>query len=285
MKTPRQISIRTLLYVSVLMTTIGCAQQQALTRAEPAAVPSQASTQAVAELTAKDILMGMAEFLAKTPRFSVNLESSYEVLQESGQKIEFGESRKVIVNRPDGLRVEVEHSDGEQHLVQYDGKEITVFNPSKNVYAQTPKPGGIDEAVKYFLRDLGMRLPLAMLLTSGFPAELERRTQEVDYVEHTVIDGVLTHHLAGRTETVDYQVWIADDVQPLPVRIVLTYKNSEGQPDYRAKFSGWNLQPGIKDALFAFTPPDGAQRISFVAELPRIAAERLTHPAKTGERK
>ena len=281
MKIKRQMGVRTMVCVLLLITTMGCAQQQALTRAEPAVVPP-ASTQMVAELTAKDILMGMAEFLAKTPRFSVNLDSSYEVLQESGQKIEFGESRKVIVNRPDGLRVEVEHSDGEQHLVQYDGKEITVFNPSKNVYAQTFKPGGIDEAVKYFLRDLGMRLPLAMLLTSGFPAEIERRTQALDYVEHTVIDGVLTHHLAGRTETVDYQVWIADDVQPLPVRIVLTYKNAEGQPNYRAKISGWNLKPGIKDTMFAFTPPDGAQRISFAAELPRIAAERSIDPAKSG---
>lgn len=284
MKTKRQMEIRAMVCVSLLTITMGCAQQQPLTRAEPAVTP-QPTTQMVAELTAKDILMGMAEFLARTPRFSVSLESSYEVLQESGQKIEFGESRKVIVSRPDGLRVEVVHSDGEQHLVQYDGKAITVFSPSKNVYAQAPKPGGIDEAVKYFLRDLGMRLPLAMLLTSGFPAELERRTQALDYVEHTVIDGVLTHHLAGRTETVDYQVWIADDVQPLPVRIVLTYKNAEGQPNYRAKFSGWNLKPGIKDALFAFTPPDGAQRISFAAELPRIAAERSIGPAKSGGRK
>ncbi|SDY03130.1 DUF2092 domain-containing protein [Nitrosomonas sp. Nm58] len=284
MKTQRQTCIRTLLYVSVLMTTLGCAHQHALTRPEPLVAP-QAGTEVVAELTAKDILMGMAEFLAKTPRFSVNLESSYEVLQESGQKIEFGESRKVIVSRPNGLRVEVEHSDGEQHLVQYDGKEITVFSPSKNVYAQTSKPGGIDEAIRYFLRDLGMRLPLAMLLTSQFPTELDRRTQELDYVESTVIDGVLTHHLAGRTETVDYQVWIADDVQPLPLRIVLTYKNAEGQPAYRAQFSNWNLTPEVKDSLFAFTPPKGGQRISFAAELPKIAAERLTNPAKTGGRK
>lgn len=284
MKTQRQTSIRTIVCASLLITTVGCAQQQALTRPEPSATP-QAGVQLVAELTAKDILMRMAEFLAKTPRFSMKLQSSYEVLQESGQMIEFGESRKVLVDRPNGLRVEVVHSDGEQHLVQYDGKEITVFSPTKNVYAQTSKPGGIDEAVKYFLRDLGMRLPLAMILTSGLPAELERRTQAVDYVESTIIDGVLTHHLAGRTETVDYQVWVAEDVLPLPVRIVLTYKNEEGQPSYRAHFFDWDLTPEVKDAMFAFTPPEGARKISFVAELPKIAAERLANPANTGGQK
>lgn len=271
-----------MLYAAMLITTVGWVQ---MAGAEPGVTPKENTQLIEKSAEAEDVLMRMAKFLAKTPQFSFNLKSSFEVLQESGQKIEFGESRKVIVNRPNGLRVEVAHSDGEQHLVLYDGKEITAFSPSKNVYAQTPKSGGIDEAVKYFLRDLGMRLPLAMLLTSQFPAEIDRRTQALDYVEHTVIDGVPAHHLAGRTETVDYQVWIPDDPKPLPLRIVLTYKNSEGQPAYRAEFSEWNLKPEIKDSLFAFTPPKEAKRISFAAELPKIAAERLTTQEKTGEQK
>ncbi len=271
-----------MLYVTILIITMGWVQ---MVGSEPLVAPAGNAQLAKNHAEAKDILMRMAEFLAKTPQFSFNLKSSYAVLQESGQMIEFGENRKVIVSRPDELRIEVAQSDGEQHLVLYDGKEITAFSPSKNVYAQTAKPDGIDEAVKYFLRDLGMRLPLAMLLTSQFPAEIDRRTQVLNYVEHTVIDGVSTHHLAGRTETVDYQVWIPDGPKPLPLRIVLTYKNSEDQPAYRAEFSDWNLKPEIKDSLFTFTPPKGVQRISFAAELPKIAAERLTTQEKTGEQK
>jgi len=271
-----------MLYVGILITTMSWVQ---MVGAEPVVTPKENTQLIEKSAEAEDVLMRMAEFLAKTPRFSFNLNSSYEVLQESGQKIEFGENRKVIVNRPNGLRVEVAHSDGEQHLVLYDGKEITAFSPSKNVYAQTPKSGGIDEAVKFFLRDLGMRLPLALLLTSQFPTEIDRRTQELDYVERTVIDGVPAHHLAGRTETVDYQIWIPDGAKPLPLRIVLTYKNSEGQPAYRAEFSEWNLTPEFKDSQFAFTPPKEAQRISFAAELPKISAERLTTQEKTGEQK
>ena len=101
-----------------------------------------------------------------------------------------------------------------------------------------------DEAVKYFLKDLHMRLPLAALLTSRFPAEIESRTQALDYVEKTVIDGIPAHHLAGRTETVDYQVWIAEGAQPLPLRVVLTYKNAEGQPELGHGFpiGTWRLK-------------------------------------------
>ncbi|HEY8159870.1 MAG TPA: DUF2092 domain-containing protein [Methylobacter sp.] len=265
---------------------VGCAEEQAAVRPQPAAaVASPTVAVAETERDAKKILMSMAEFLAKTPRFSVNLSSGYEVLQESGQKIEFGESRKITVSRPNGLRVEVEHSDGEKHLVLYDGKVITTFSPTQNVYAQVPKPGGIDEAVTYFLKDLHMRLPLAALLLSRLPTELERRTQALDYVEKDVIHGTPVHHLAGRTETVDYQIWIPAGVQPLPLRVVLTYKNAEGQPSFRAQFTDWNLAPEIQDNQFAFTPPEGARKIAFLAQLPQIALGSPTKPGQSGGQK
>lgn len=275
------------LYAIVPLIVTGCAQDQAAIRPQPpaASVSSPATPAAETDLDAKTILMRMAQFLSKTSRFSVNLSGSYEVLQESGQKIEFGESRKITVSRPNGLHVEVEHSDGEKHIVQYDGKEITAYSPSQNVYAQVSKPGGIDAAVMYFLKDLGMRLPLAMLLTSRLPAELDRRTQTLDYVEKTVIDGTPTHHLAGRTETVDYQAWIAEGAQPLPLRIVLIYKNEEGHPAFRAQLSDWNLMPEVKDSQFTFIPPEGSRKIAFLAELPKVALKGMEKTEQTGEKK
>jgi len=285
MKTKRRAKKYTMFYVAALILIMSGAQQYALADSEPVAAAEGNAQLVEAQAAAKEILMRMAEFMAKIPQYSVNLTSNYDVLQESGQMIEFGESRTVILSRPNGLRVEVEQSDGEKHLFQYDGKEITLSSPSQNVYAQTSRPGGIDEAVMYFLRDLGMRLPLAMLLTSRIPAEIDRRTQSLNYVEETVIDGIPVHHLAGRTETVDYQAWIPEGGQPLPLRIVLTYKDAEGHPAFRAQFSDWNMAPEVKDSLFAFTPSEGMQKIPFLAELPKIALEGPINPEQTGESK
>lgn len=268
-----QTAIRHTLCLTAVATLIGCADNQAVTRQEASATPAVIAP-AVAEPTEpKDILIRMASFLAKTPNYTVNLSDSYDVVQESGQKLEFAENRKVIVSRPNGLRVDQEESSGEKHVVQYDGKDITVFSPSQNVYAQATKAGGIDEAVVYLLKDLHMRLPLAAMLISRFPTEIENRTQSLDYVEKTSIHGVPSHHLAGRTETVDYQVWIAVGAQPLPLRVVLTYKNEQGQPQFRAQFSDWNLAPQVNDSQFVFTPPEGARKIAFAAQLlPSMAA-------------
>ena len=269
----------------VLLVLSGCAAEQTVSRPEPLTAQGPAP-QAVAEpKEAKDILLRMAEFVARTPRFSVNVQDSYDVLQGSGQKVEFSETRTITVSRPNQLRVEAVQSDGDENLLLYDGKDITVFSPSQNVYAQASKPGGIDEAVRYFLKDLGMRLPLAALLLSRFPGEIQRRTRSLDYVEKTKIEGRPVHHLAGRADTVDYQFWIPEGAQPLPLRMVLTYKNAEGQPQFRAQFSDWNLAPEVQDSQFTFSPPEGARKISFLAELPQSTLQGSTTSKQTGGQK
>ncbi|MDP3332091.1 MAG: DUF2092 domain-containing protein [Methylococcaceae bacterium] len=280
-----QKGTRNALCVAIFATLVGCAEHQAVTQpdtwASPATVP-QAAVPEPTEAEAKDLLLRMANYLAQAQRFTVAMTDNYDTLQASGQKLEFSEKRNLTVSRPNGLRVELEESHGEKHLFLYDGKDMTVFNPSQNVYAQTAKAGGIDEAVVYLLKDLHMRLPLAALLLSRFPAEIESRTQALDYVEKTTIHGVPCHHLAGRTETVDYQVWIQEGTQPLPLRIVLTYKYAEGQPQFRAQFFDWNLSPIVSDSKFAFIPPAESRKIAFATQVTSIAPAAIATPEAIG---
>ena len=234
----------------------------------------QNPTASPAEPEAMPILKKMGEYLAQAGRFSVNVRNGYDVVQESGQKIEFGELRKVIVSRPDHLRIETERSDGEKGLVTFDGKQITIYLPNENVYASASKPGTIDEAIQYAVRDLKIRVPLAMMLLSTLPSEIDSRVVSADYVEKTTITDVPCDHLAVRTgQGVDFQVWVAQGEQPLPRRIVITYISETGQPQFWADLSDWNLAPEISDALFAFTPPNGAERIQFLAEVRNVVTK------------
>lgn len=279
-----QKGMQSALSVAFLITAVGCAEQQAVVQPQPAASQEILPQAGPEPSDAKGILLRMANYLAKAPKFTFNVSDTYDTVQSSGQKIEFAATRKVSVSRPNGLRVEHEESDGDKNIILYDGKDVTVFSLSKNVYAQTAIPGGVDTAVKYFLKDLNMRLPLAMLLVTQLPDELERRTESLDYVEKTSLYGKPAHHLAGRTETVDYQIWIAEGAHPLPLRVVLTYKLSEDQPQFRAQFSDWNFAPQINDAQFAFTPPAGARKIAFLTQMPNTQAGASENTAQPGEK-
>jgi len=225
----------------------------------PAAVHAEQSPEARA------ILLKMANFLAEAPGFSVSVRSGYDAIQEDGQRIEFGERRKILLQRPDRLCVEMERSDGEQGLVLFDGRVITAFKADDNVYARVERPGNVDGAVVFLVRDLQMTLPLARMFLTTLPQELENRVESVAYVEENTLFAVPVDHLAARTAEVDLQVWVAQGEQPLPRRVVITYRNAPGQPQFRADFTDWNLAPEAGAADFTFTPPAGAEQIPFLA--------------------
>jgi len=231
----------------------------------------------------REILMQMAGFLSKAPGFSVTLHTSYDTVQRDGRKVEWNEVRSVTLNRPDRLRVESQRSDGARTLLVFNGKEITTFDESAKAYAQVSHPGTIDDAVVYFVHDLGMRLPLAVLMLDRLPSDLQQRIQSVEYVERTMTLGTPARHIVGKTATVDFQLWIAEGDRPLPLRAVLTYRNAPGQPQFRADFSDWNLDINPPDSLFAFTPPAGANRIPFAAALSKITPVPQGRVVRKGE--
>ena len=247
-----------------------------------AKMPTDKPNDGESQAKARAILASMAEFLSKTPRMSVTVHGAYDAVQPNGCKVEWNEIRKVALRRPDQLRVDAERSDGARSLILFDGKNITAFDESRQVYAQAAQPGGVDQTVIHFVRDMGMRLPLAVLLLSRLPEELQARVQTVAYVERTTTLGVPAHHLAGRTDTVDFQLWIADSDKPLPVRAVLTYKNAPGQPQFRAGFEDWDVAANLSDSMFTFTPPAQSHRIPFASALPRIGFASRSAPAKRG---
>jgi len=243
-----------------------------------AAADAPATTAEEQDPEARAILMEMAEFISKAPVFSMTLRSSYDAIQEDGQYIEFGEKRHILLQRPDRLRVESERSDGERGLVLFDGKKITGFKADDNVFAQIEKPGTVDDTLVYLVRDLQFILPLARMLHSGFAQQLEKMITAVSYVEEDFLFDVVTDHLAVRSEDVDMQLWVAQGDEPLPRRIVLTYKNAPGQPQFRGDFIDWSIEPKVAADSFTFTPPADAEQVPVIARV----REKGSIPAQKG---
>ena len=210
----------------------------------------------------------MASFLAKAPRLSVTADNTYDVVQDSGQKIEFGEQRVMTLRRPDRARIEANRRDGTRRGLVFDGKQIAVFDVDQKVYATAAKTGTTDAAFDYYKNDLDMRLPLSDLLASDLPQKVSDMLGSARLVGEETVNGVATDHVALRGDTADLQLWIARTGDPLPQRLVITYRLAEGQPQHEASFSGWNLAPDVPDSAFTFTPAEGAQEIPFLVPQP-----------------
>ena len=210
----------------------------------------------------KELLLAMAKKIAQAPHFKVEMRMGYDVIQDNGQKIEFGERRKLFLKRPSFLKVEALQSDGDQNGLLYDGKTLYQYDLTQKIYTKLQIPGDIDHLIKYAQEMLDIRIPLALLLTTHFYRDLEEITKEVFYVERDVLTEVPTHHIAGRTDKVDYEIWIGDD--QLPRRIIITYRLVPGEPRFWANFKNWDLRSDISPNVFRFQPPEGAEEVPFV---------------------
>jgi len=220
------------------------------------------------------IFRGMSDFLAAQPRFSFRAEVSYDVLQETGEKLEFGSERSFLVRRPDRVLVAARGRDGVEERLTFDGTTLTVAVPDEGVYASVEHPGNTEAAVDFLVDEMGVMSPLGDLLHPRLADEVASRIESSRVVGTASIRGVRCHHLAFSRSGVGFQIWVEQGERPVPVRIVVTYRDHEGSPQFSAGLAGWDFAPDVPDSAFAFAPTEAAKRVPFFELKRRIALAR-----------
>jgi hypothetical protein len=209
------------------------------------------------------ILQRMTDYLGSLKQFSVHTQNTLEDLLDSGQRIDRDISASVIVSRPDRLRAE-RRGELLDQVFYYDGKNLTLYNPSDKVSATETAPGTIEEMLDFARESLGLIVPAADLIyRNAFPL-LMRDITSATLVGKAVIGGVKCDHLAFSRPDVDFQVWVADGDQPLPCKYVVTDKSTPALVSISSVMSDWHVAPTVPDASFTFVPSEGNMAISFM---------------------
>ena len=221
---------------------------------------------------ADELMKRMSDYLAQSPSFSVTAEVWQDIQLGSGQRIQAGRMIDLQVRRPNRFHAEV-HSTRRNRGLYYDGKSITLLNRVQNFYGTVPAPATLDEALDVASERFGITMPLEDLVVSDpYHNAMRKVTSGLDLGPVTVL-GVACEHLAFSQGTMDWQVWIEDGARPVPRKLVMTYKDEEGSPQYTAVLSQWDFETKLPDFLFNFEPPSGAKKID-VAE---IKSENQAH--------
>jgi hypothetical protein len=263
---------------------VGLALVLALATAARAEAPTEApAAEAVdpVDPEALAIATRAGDFLREAKRFSFSADSGYEVVQEDGSKLEFGSARRYLVQRPDRVRVETEPREGGRRLTLFDGKSFIQADLAENAYARADlkQPRDIDFMIDLVRERLDTPLPLAELLRNNPRQAIEDSLESADVVGTQRLRGVDCDHIALRNPDADLQLWIAQGEQPLVRRVVITYRNLEGQPSFWADLDDWSFAPEIDAASFRWEPPAGAERVRFeVRAAPEPAASQEGAP-------
>ena len=102
---------------------------------------------------------------------------------------------------------------------------------------------------------------MADLLSHEPGASLLEEVENGEYLGIGIVGDHECHHLAFTQEDVDWQAWFDTGDEPALRKLVITYKNLPGEPQYTMMTQSTGALAADTAGLFDFTPPEGANRI------------------------
>jgi len=213
---------------------------------------------------ADELVHQMSDRLARSAAFALEAEEVYDEVPEQSPRQQLTNLRHVALRRPDRL-VGDAAGDALNRSFWYDGKTFSALDKEQYVWAGGAVPPTVDQALDWVFEQTGTVVPLADFLYADSYTRLMADVQRGVYLGIHEAAGVPCHHLSFEQATIDWQIWIDAGPEPLPRKLVITYKTEDEVPQYAVTIRKWNLQAQLPDALFAFSPPEGARRIDVVA--------------------
>jgi hypothetical protein len=269
----------------VLLGTASFGQEKEKAPAPEAKAPvPQAQPAKAQDLDPKQVVQQMCDYLKSLKEFSFKGEVTDDHTFSAGNKLQFAFDLEGYVKRPDKIRLNAK-GDLQNKEFFYDGKAITIYDTVKKVYATASMPPTIDEALAKANSDYGLRLIVAELAKTNLFEEITKGVKDGVYVGEGTVFGVKCQHVAFDKGKTVVQLWVEASDKPVLRKAVLTYKDVDFSPQWTFYLTEWNVSPQLADNLFTFSPPQGAEKIDFMAVKKTEAPERgKGQPKKKGGR-
>ena len=220
------------------------------------------------------ILKQMSDNLTAMQQFSYRSTGTFEVLDKNNKKQKQNYNAQVFVKRPNKMRVNVKNENRDASVF-YDGSKFTVLGRNANMYAQADAPPSLDAALdsareKFLLDPPGSDI----LYTDPYKGLMEMVTQG-QLLKDENVNGKTCHHLAFKSQDVDWEMWVEKGDKALPMRYKIIAKNDPGKPEFTVDFSDWKqgAGPEFSDQQFTFVPPANAKKIPFMrlGDAPKVS--------------
>lgn len=208
------------------------------------------------------LLQQMAEYVGSAQQLTFHADITFDHVLPSGQKLQFSAAEDVVLRRPGGLYVEWKGDLGDRQF-WYDGKSVTLYDPSKPFYASEAAPAELDNTLEKLLPQLHFSPPLSDLLYSNPYQEIRGDIQYGFDLGTNQINGRSCRTLAFVGKDIDWQIWIDSGPQLVPCKLVITYRSLPSQPQFSATFADWDFDPRIAGPVFTPQLPAGTEKISF----------------------
>ena len=211
-----------------------------------------------------DEAAGAIQNMSKTllsKEFSFKAQTIRVYLGDQGQPLHIFHTMNILVRRPDRAAADVNGDDGATKL-RMDGKTASIFSVTKNQYATLPVPSDLGSALDEVSAKADTDFPLGDFLADDPGAAVLSDVVAGWQVGTAMVDGIECRHLFFiQKGGINLELWVDKTEQALLRRLIVTYLQLPGRPDFIAQFSDWNFNVHPSEADFVFQPPAGATKI------------------------
>lgn len=243
--------------LGILILAAACAGSEAQV---PAGQPAPAG--AALEPAAAAVLHEMSDRLASIENLTFDATRHIDAALLEGRNAAEDAQIHVMLKRPDKVHAISRSNLGVRHFY-FDGRSVTVYDESKNMYATVPMEGTIDEMVARLEDRFGFVPPLAEFIVNDPWAKIQGQVRAGRIVGTEMVGGKSCQKMQLTGEVATADLWVSAD-EDLPCRLVATFTEIEGDPQVRADFSNWKSAPELTNDMFTFKPPSGARQIPMV---------------------
>jgi len=244
---------------------------------------------------AQEVVDRMAAFLKGHKAFSVRQASTTTVSDEAAKKLAGAMTHVVRVERPNRLAVVLTGDQPGGGTVISDGQSLVIHQKQKDAdrYESSPAPAALPELVdnphlRTMLAVGGADVVTKALLAEDPAAVLLDGVLELSVAGTEEIDGQPCTHLVARTDSGNWDLWVAAGQEPVPVKFVpaigqLFYGGKTVDLSSMVIFDQWRCDPVFEASDFTFVPEEGWEKVDSLsgfadqARRERLAARPSLH--------
>lgn len=148
----------------------------------------------------------------------------------------------------------------------YNGKQLAYYSFKEHNFGIIPAPSTTIKTIDSINANYGIEFPAADFFYPAFTDDLMENSDSVKYLGLVTINGKEYFDIMAFGKEMNFQFWVSNDAYNLPAKFAITYKKQEGNPQYLAEFSDWQINPNLPSAMFDFLPPPGAAPVRILSK-------------------
>lgn len=250
------------LLLPLALAGLSCAALPAVAQQAQPAPPAQIAQAPAIEPKALEILKAMSTKLASAKTVSFTVATAFDQPGRNGQPILYATESNVALQRPNRFAV-MTYGDGPRSAFYYNGKDMVVALPEKNLVAIADAPGSVEDMLEQAFTKAGIYFPWVDLILNDPFTEIQKGLKTAFYIGQSKVMGdTTTDMVAFANANVMVQIWIgAKDKLPRMISIIPVAKDQPGRQILT--FGNWTLNKSIPSTVFESKERKSARKIDF----------------------